>query len=60
MGGEWKKLPIAAIADPILGGTPSKSNLDYWEGGTIPWATAKAISQTSDRFIYVLATLSNQ
>ena len=28
------------------GGTPSKSNPDFWNGGTIPWVTSKDMKQT--------------
>jgi len=51
-GGEWQKAPIAAIAETLLGGTPAKAKLEYWEDGTIPWATAKDISSANGRFIY--------
>ncbi len=32
---QYKK--IAEIADVVTGGTPSTSNPEYWDGGTIPW-----------------------
>lgn len=33
--------PLADIGDWYGGGTPSKSRLDYWQGGTIPWVSPK-------------------
>ena len=36
------------------GGTPSRSNKDYWDNGTIPWVkisdfSGKYLSQTSEK-----------
>ena len=33
--------PLADIGDWYGGGTPSKSRLDYWKNGTIPWVSPK-------------------
>jgi len=52
MGGEWQRVAISDIADIVLGGTPSKTNPEYWESGTIFWATAKDIAAANGRFIY--------
>ncbi|HFB84028.1 MAG TPA: restriction endonuclease subunit S, partial [Thermodesulfatator sp.] len=52
MRSEWERVPVSAIAEPVLGGTPSKNNPDYWEDGEILWATAKDIASTRGRFIY--------
>ena len=52
MGGEWQRVAVSDIAEPVLGGTPAKAKPEYWEGGTIPWATAKDIASTNGRFIY--------
>ncbi len=52
MGGEWHRVAVSDIAEPVLGGTPAKAKPEYWEGGTIPWATAKDIASTNGRFIY--------
>jgi type I restriction enzyme S subunit len=35
------------VVDPILGGTPSRANPDYWSG-SIPWASAKDVAAASD------------
>lgn len=33
--------PLADIGEWYGGGTPSKSRLDYWRSGTIPWVSPK-------------------
>lgn len=38
--GAWEPTVIDELANIQSGGTPSKSNPDYW-GGTIPWVSAK-------------------
>lgn len=35
--GEWEMATMESIFEIKNGYTPSKSNPDYWEGGTIPW-----------------------
>jgi len=52
MVSDWKKVAVSDIAVPVLGGTPSKAHPEYWEGGTIPWATAKDISSVNSRYVY--------
>lgn len=37
----WELLPLKELGDWSGGGTPSKSKLRYWEGGTIPWVSPK-------------------
>ena len=37
----WELLPLKELGDWCGGGTPSKSKLRYWEGGTIPWVSPK-------------------
>ena len=39
----WKKLKIGEICDVFGGGTPSRSNKEYW-GGNIPWLSARYFS----------------
>lgn len=48
---KYKKKQLNEIIKIIGGGTPSKSNKEYWENGTIKWATVrdmnvKTISKT--------------
>jgi type I restriction enzyme S subunit len=33
----WKIAPIRANAKLVAGGTPPRSNEEYWKNGTIPW-----------------------
>lgn len=33
----WDVQPIRANAKLISGGTPSRTNKEFWDGGTIPW-----------------------
>ncbi|EIM62882.1 restriction endonuclease subunit S [Desulfobacter postgatei] len=40
--GEWKEVQLGNIVHFASGGTPSKSNPDYW-GGTIPWISASSM-----------------
>lgn len=35
--GEWERYPLEELFEIRNGYTPSKSNPDFWEGGTIPW-----------------------
>lgn len=37
----WKMVPLKDIGTWYGGGTPSKSNPDFWNGGTIPWLSPK-------------------
>jgi type I restriction enzyme S subunit len=36
----WEVRPLKHVADFRSGGTPDRSNLDFWDG-TVPWASAK-------------------
>lgn len=36
----WEMRPLGRCGQVLGGGTPSKSNPDFWNG-TIPWITAK-------------------
>lgn len=51
---EWKTYRLGDIIQLKSGGTPDKSNPDYW-GGSIPWISAKSMYDdfisTSDLFI---------
>jgi type I restriction enzyme S subunit len=51
----WKVTKLAHVAQIKTGGTPSKDNLTYWEGGTIPWLASgevnKGIIDHADSFI---------
>jgi len=51
MAGEWKYLSVSNVAVPVLGGTPDKSEPEYW-GGEILWATAKDIASVRGRYLF--------
>ena len=51
--GEWKEKQLGDIAAFLSGGTPSRSNDDYWTGN-IPW-----ISATSLRCFYIFRSDAN-
>ena len=38
---KWTLVPLKGLGKWSGGGTPSKSKLDYWEDGTIPWVSPK-------------------
>jgi type I restriction enzyme S subunit len=46
----WRVGSILEEAKLLSGGTPKTSNPEYW-GGTIPWASAKDVSQCSDALL---------
>src|SRR5579875_382345 len=51
MAGEWPSVPISQVATAVIGGTPSRSVVEYW-GGDIPWATAKDVAAVSGRYLH--------
>jgi len=42
--GEWEQTNLEKLVDIQSGGTPSKSNPDFWNG-SIPWVSAKDMKQ---------------
>ena len=48
---EWINCTLGDIAEVIGGGTPAKSKIEYYEGGTIPWITPKDLSGYPYRYI---------
>lgn len=36
--------PLSSLVHPILGGTPSRGRVEYWESGTRAWASAKDVT----------------
>ncbi|MBI4882153.1 MAG: restriction endonuclease subunit S [Planctomycetes bacterium] len=46
----WHTGPILERARLLSGGTPKTAQLEYW-GGTIAWASAKDVSQSSGSFL---------
>jgi type I restriction enzyme S subunit len=51
MENEWKWVPVSQVAEPVLGGTPKRSEPGYW-GGNIKWAAAKDIVAAQGRRVY--------
>lgn len=49
---DWSWKPLGEFAEVVSGGTPSKNEPSYWDGGTIPWATPSDITKTSGRVIF--------
>jgi type I restriction enzyme S subunit len=41
----WSSATIRRLCSVFSGGTPSKDNLAFWEGGTIPWLSSSAVNQ---------------
>lgn len=50
MVSDWQDVPISQVASIYLGGTPSRSASEYWDGG-IKWATAKDVANCTSRYI---------
>lgn len=49
----WELIPLKYLCNFSGGGTPTKDNLSYWKGGTVPWVSPKDmksfwISETQD------------
>jgi type I restriction enzyme S subunit len=59
MKSEWQQLPVSAICDIRIGGTPKRSDPKYW-GGSIKWASAADIAKCSSRYIYTTAETITQ
>ena len=56
MRSDWKEISIRdACLKSITGGTPSSRNMDFYDGGTIPWLNTKEVDfcriYKTDKFI---------
>lgn len=47
---DWKKTPIAELADIFSGGTPSRNVPVFWNGG-IPWVTPSELTNLQSKYI---------
>ena len=47
----WSVTSLGDIADIVGGGTPSREDSRFWNGGTIPWATPTDITSNNHKFI---------
>jgi type I restriction enzyme, S subunit len=45
---DWRIVPIGDLVTVVGGSTPSTGDSTFWDGGTIPWATPKDLSDLSD------------
>ena len=43
----WAWVNLGELGVWAGGGTPSKEKKEYWEGGTIPWVSAKDMAQNN-------------
>lgn len=43
---DWKHVHLRWISNIYAGGTPSKTNLGYWENGVIPWLNSGSVNQS--------------
>lgn len=43
----WTLSNLSELAHPCGGGTPAKSNPEFWEHGTIPWVSPKDMKSTT-------------
>ena len=47
----WVRKPLANLARIVSGGTPARDNPEFWENGTIPWATPTDITNGNSRIL---------
>ncbi len=47
----WERKPLADLARIVSGGTPARDNPEFWENGTIPWATPTDITNGNSRIL---------
>jgi type I restriction enzyme S subunit len=48
---EWNVKTLGQVCNIVSGGTPDRACPEYWEGGTIPWATPTDITGNNGRVI---------
>ena len=44
--GHWDSTGLRWLSTRYSGGTPDKTNLDYWADGTIPWLNSGEVNQS--------------
>jgi len=56
---KWVSTNIGALAQVATGKTPKRTNVEYWDGGDIPWltsaATGSALTFEAEQFVTELA-----
>ncbi|MBK7821080.1 MAG: restriction endonuclease subunit S [Tessaracoccus sp.] len=60
----WERVRLRDLGTWYGGGTPSKANLDFWTGGTIPWLSpkdmgAETLADTQDHVTRAAITASS-
>ncbi|WP_415749164.1 restriction endonuclease subunit S, partial [Treponema peruense] len=48
MNGKWQTVKLGDVCEIQSGGTPSRSKIEYWKDGNIPWVK---IGDFSDKYI---------
>jgi type I restriction enzyme S subunit len=51
----WKSVSLGEIADVAGGGTPSRAEGRYWQGGNIPWATPTDLTALDRKYLATTA-----
>jgi type I restriction enzyme S subunit len=41
----WRLSRVGALFTTVLGGTPSRARLDFWEDGTVPWVNSGKVNE---------------
>ncbi|HOM73743.1 MAG TPA: restriction endonuclease subunit S [Fervidobacterium sp.] len=50
---EWEVKKLGEVCEDILtGGTPLRSNKEFWENGSIPWLTNEEIKEDKINFVF--------
>jgi len=47
----WRITALREVVDVVSGGTPARDNIEFWENGTIPWATPTDITANGSRIL---------
>ena len=47
----WRAVTLGELADLIGGGTPSRGEGRFWNGGTVPWATPTDLTANESKYI---------
>ncbi len=48
---QWRPVTLGEVADLVGGGTPSRDEGRFWQGGTIPWATPTDLTANESKYI---------
>jgi type I restriction enzyme, S subunit len=52
----WEVRPISEVVEVFGGGTPSRKEPTYWDGGTITWFTPSDLTKASSMFMFASAS----